>query len=131
MTILVTGAAGFIGMHVTAALLARRERVIGIDNFSPYYSHVLNMAETRGLRLRYRGSRDKCRTLASLKLTTSILSRDCQLVMAVTPPLSYGAFVAPLGASVGLDSVEEGYEKDIRHGQRGFHRFPPLQTSSR
>jgi UDP-glucuronate 4-epimerase len=35
--ILVTGAAGFIGMHVARALLARGERVIGIDNFNDYY----------------------------------------------------------------------------------------------
>lgn len=33
-TILVTGAAGFIGRHLCAALLARGEAVIGVDNFS-------------------------------------------------------------------------------------------------
>ncbi|MDZ3831658.1 MAG: NAD-dependent epimerase/dehydratase family protein [Sphingopyxis sp.] len=44
MTILVTGAAGFIGMHVAAALLARGERVVGIDNFTPYYSVELKHA---------------------------------------------------------------------------------------
>ena len=35
--ILVTGAAGFIGAHVTRALIARGERVIGLDNFNAYY----------------------------------------------------------------------------------------------
>ena len=35
MTTLVT-AAGFIGMHIAAALLGRGERVVGIDNFTPY-----------------------------------------------------------------------------------------------
>ncbi|MFM9064070.1 MAG: NAD-dependent epimerase/dehydratase family protein, partial [Pirellula sp.] len=30
-TILVTGAAGFIGMHTTEALLARGDRVVGLD----------------------------------------------------------------------------------------------------
>lgn len=33
-TILVTGAAGFIGRHLCAALLARGDAVIGVDNFS-------------------------------------------------------------------------------------------------
>ncbi|ATE65961.1 NAD-dependent epimerase/dehydratase family protein [Rhizorhabdus dicambivorans] len=38
MAILVTGAAGFIGMHVSLRLLARGECVIGIDNLNDYYS---------------------------------------------------------------------------------------------
>jgi UDP-glucuronate 4-epimerase len=33
MNVLVTGAAGFIGSHLTTALLARGDRVIGLDNF--------------------------------------------------------------------------------------------------
>ena len=37
MTILVTGAAGFIGAYVSRALLARGERVVGLDNFNDYY----------------------------------------------------------------------------------------------
>ena len=37
MTILVTGAAGFIGMHCTLRLLARGEAVVGIDNLNDYY----------------------------------------------------------------------------------------------
>lgn len=44
MSILVTGAAGFIGMHVTNALLARGEAVIGIDDLNPYYDPALKEA---------------------------------------------------------------------------------------
>jgi len=39
--ILVTGAAGFIGMHVTLALLARGDEVVGIDNLNDYYDPQL------------------------------------------------------------------------------------------
>lgn len=35
--ILVTGAAGFIGYHLAERLLARGERVVGLDNLSDYY----------------------------------------------------------------------------------------------
>ena len=44
MTMLVTGAAGFIGMHVTAALLARGDAVIGIDSLNEYYASALKRA---------------------------------------------------------------------------------------
>lgn len=37
MPILVTGAAGFIGYHVSEALLARGEEVVGVDNVNDYY----------------------------------------------------------------------------------------------
>jgi UDP-glucuronate 4-epimerase len=43
-TILVTGAAGFIGMHVAQALLARGETVLGIDNINDYYDVTLKEA---------------------------------------------------------------------------------------
>jgi UDP-glucuronate 4-epimerase len=39
--ILVTGAAGFIGMHVCEALLARGERVVGFDALTPYNDPAL------------------------------------------------------------------------------------------
>lgn len=38
MKYLVTGAAGFIGMHVSLALLDRGDEVVGFDNLNPYYS---------------------------------------------------------------------------------------------
>lgn len=44
MTILVTGAAGFIGHAVTVALLARGEEVIGVDELNDYYSVNLKLA---------------------------------------------------------------------------------------
>lgn len=44
MKALVTGAAGFIGMHVTQRLLERGDMVIGIDNINDYYDPALKHA---------------------------------------------------------------------------------------
>jgi UDP-glucuronate 4-epimerase len=37
MKILLTGCAGFIGMHAALRLLARGDEVVGVDNLTPYY----------------------------------------------------------------------------------------------
>jgi UDP-glucuronate 4-epimerase len=50
MPILVTGCAGFIGMHVARALLARGEAVIGIDNLNDYYDPRLKQARLAEIR---------------------------------------------------------------------------------
>jgi len=49
MTILVTGAAGFIGYHVAARLLARGDTVVGLDNLNTYYD--VSLKEARLARL--------------------------------------------------------------------------------
>ena len=49
MTILLTGAAGFIGMHVAQALLVRGEAVIGVDNVNDYYDVALKEARVARL----------------------------------------------------------------------------------
>jgi UDP-glucuronate 4-epimerase len=43
-TILVTGAAGFIGFHLCQRLLSLGHRVIGLDNLNPYYDVTLKQA---------------------------------------------------------------------------------------
>ena len=50
MSILVTGVAGFIGFHTARALLARGERVIGIDNVNDYYDTRLKEARLAELK---------------------------------------------------------------------------------
>src|SRR5690606_27545958 len=49
MTIIVTGAAAFIGMPLAERLLARGETVVGVDSFNDYYDPALK--EARAARL--------------------------------------------------------------------------------
>jgi len=49
-TVLLTGAAGFIGSHVCRALLARGDHVVGVDNFDPFYARAMKEANLRGVR---------------------------------------------------------------------------------
>jgi UDP-glucuronate 4-epimerase len=49
MTVLVTGAAGFVGAHLVKSLVATGESVVGIDSFNDYYSPELKEMRVKSL----------------------------------------------------------------------------------
>src|SRR4051812_39437469 len=49
-TVVVTGAAGFIGSHLSIALRARGQRVIGIDNFDKFYPRPRKLANVERIK---------------------------------------------------------------------------------
>jgi UDP-glucuronate 4-epimerase len=52
MRFIVTGAAGFIGSHLSEALQARGDEVVGLDSFTDYYDPALKHENARGLDVR-------------------------------------------------------------------------------
>jgi UDP-glucuronate 4-epimerase len=54
MKVLVTGAAGFIGMHVCQQLLQRGDTVVGVDSLNTYYSVALKQARLAHLQTQAR-----------------------------------------------------------------------------
>jgi UDP-glucuronate 4-epimerase len=51
-SVVVTGAAGFVGSFVAHRLLDRGEAVVGVDDFTPYYDPVLKRARAAALEAR-------------------------------------------------------------------------------
>lgn len=66
MKVLVTGAAGFIGFHLTLALLERDDEVVGIDNLNDYYDPALKQ-----LRLDEIAKHPKCSNFEFIKADIS------------------------------------------------------------
>lgn len=50
MNILITGAAGFIGFHLTLYLNSRKDKVLGLDNFNSYYDLNLKLSREKILK---------------------------------------------------------------------------------
>jgi len=69
-TILVTGAAGFIGFHLSQSLMALGHKVIGIDNLNDYYDVSLKLARLTELGI------DPSEASQDLKATSSTTYGD-------------------------------------------------------
>jgi len=98
--VLVTGVAGFIGMHCAQRLLERGDEVCGVDNFSPYYAVELKQARLARLEGKkgFRFSRLDIADSASLKKIFESEKPEAVLHLAAQPGVRYslenpGAYV--------------------------------------
>jgi UDP-glucuronate 4-epimerase len=82
VTILLTGAAGFIGYHIAEALLARGERVLGIDNLNAYYDVRLKQARLERLNKRP-GFEFHRADIADRKTIHELVGRDKDIAVMV------------------------------------------------
>jgi UDP-glucuronate 4-epimerase len=74
MKILVTGAAGFIGSHVSAQLLERGDEVVGVDNLNAYYDPKLKEARLARLE-RFPNYSDVRADIADRSATSELFAR--------------------------------------------------------
>ena len=91
MKVLVTGVAGFIGMHCAERLAARGDEVIGFDNLAPYYSVELKqarLARLRGLK-GVRLERIDLADAGALEQLVGASKPDCVLHLAAQPGVRY------------------------------------------
>jgi len=91
MKTLVTGAAGFCGMHVARRLLEGGDEVVGLDNLNDYYSPALKQARLRHLQA-FAGFRfERCDTTDSARLSALFASHrfDRVVHLAAQPGVRY------------------------------------------
>lgn len=81
MTVLITGAAGFIGFHLAQVLLDQGRRVIGVDNINDYYDPSLK--EARLARLKDRDGFVFHKLDVSERAEVETLAAECQEATAV------------------------------------------------
>ena len=87
LKILLTGVAGFIGMHVAKSLIARGDTVFGIDNLNEYYDVDLKISRLDNLKKQTKFIFQKCDVVEYEELT-NIFQRemfDCVVHLAAQP----------------------------------------------
>ena len=118
MTVLVTGAAGFIGSHVAERLLAQGERVVGLDAFDDFYDPRIKEANLADARAHpsFRGVRGDIRDRALLAGLPDDL--DAIVHLAARPGVRASIRRPELYASVNVDGtlalLELAREREIR-----------------
>lgn len=113
---IVTGAAGFIGSHLCEALRAEGRRVVGIDNFDPFYDATLKRANVREIERAQGGSfelveadirdADAMRALFEREKPASVIHIAARAGVrpSIEDPVGYSDFNV-LGTSVVLDAA--------------------------
>ena len=117
-TILVTGCAGFIGSHVCALLLSKGYKVIGVDNFDPFYDRAAKEANLAKFKLH------PAFTFYETDITQGLDAVDEENILAVIH-LAAKAGVRP--------SIEDpaGYQHVNITGTQKVHEFMQARSISK
>ncbi len=122
MKVLLTGAAGFIGSHLGEALVARGDRVVGLDNFNDYYNparkwrNVARLLEHSSFSLAEGDIRDE-------QLVAGLFERerpDKVIHLAAMAGVRYSVEHPELYAQVNVAGTAVLLEQARRHGVKSF-----------
>ena len=113
MKILITGACGFIGFHLSCALLKDDFEVIGIDNFSDYYSTKLK--------------KDRSKILNSYK-KFSLIKKDISEIRSIKIPDI--DCIINLAAQPGVRVTGNHYNQYFETNINGFKALLDFQVES-
>ena len=104
MTILVTGAAGFIGSHVCEFFIAQGDEVVGIDNFDNFYSKEIKQSNLSKLlkKEKFHFYEVDIRDKARLNSIFSFRKIDTAIHLA-----------AKAGVRPSIESIEEYYDVNV------------------
>jgi UDP-glucuronate 4-epimerase len=91
MKVLLTGAAGFIGSHLAERLCARGDRVVGLDNFDPFYDRAIKAQNLGGLLTRADFSLVEGDLLAPSDLAGALAGGDIDVVVHLAALAGIGA----------------------------------------
>jgi len=115
MTVLITGAAGFIGSHLAEKLLRDGHRVLGIDNFDPFYDTAIKrqnaeiLASYQGFSLLEADIRDRAAVNSLMAQHPNVvvhLAAKAGVRPSIEQPLEY-VDVNLMGTTQLLDSMKE------------------------
>jgi UDP-glucuronate 4-epimerase len=119
-TILVTGAAGFIGSHLAEKLLQRGDRVVGLDNLDPFYDPALKRrnVEAADRHEGYRLVEGDIRDAETLDAVFGAEPLDAVVHLAARAGVRPSIEQPAVYASVNLDGTMQVLEACRRHGVR-------------
>ncbi|MFP4224309.1 MAG: GDP-mannose 4,6-dehydratase [Phycisphaeraceae bacterium] len=121
-TVLVTGAAGFIGSHLAQALLAQGRRVVGMDNFCSFYDpaikrrNVAELAQSPGFEFVEADIRDRKAVFGAMAVHRPGAAVHLAAMAGVRPSIEN----PDLYAAVNLSGTVNLLDAAVEHGARRF-----------